>query len=107
LRGLQTRLTLDSAAALGEVVTIFIGADVKPYKVYKDLICYHSEYVRTVYNGRWKEAEAGVFIVRDMVTSRELGGCEDEECEKILDAYRHCEVEPEQEDHSPNSEIRE
>lgn len=54
------QLTLNSAVALGDVVTIAIGPGKKVYSIYKDLICLHSEDYRTVYNGRWKEAENGV-----------------------------------------------
>ncbi|KAH5442902.1 hypothetical protein HBI23_168830 [Parastagonospora nodorum] len=49
-------------AALGEVVTISIGTDQKIYHVHKDLICHYSEYFRTAYNGRWREAQDGVAL---------------------------------------------
>jgi hypothetical protein len=43
-------------------VKISIGPDKKIYTVHKDLICHYSEYFRTAYNGRWKEAEGGVAL---------------------------------------------
>jgi hypothetical protein len=49
-------------AALGDIVAISIGPDKKLYNVHKDLICHHSEYFRTAYNGRWQESEKGVAL---------------------------------------------
>jgi hypothetical protein len=53
---------IGSDAARGEIVTISISPDKTLYKVYKDLVCYHAEYFRTAYNGRWKESEEGVVL---------------------------------------------
>ncbi|KAH6875204.1 hypothetical protein BKA58DRAFT_409709 [Alternaria rosae] len=50
------------AAAQGEIVTVFIGPKKKRYIVHKDVICYHSEYFRAAFNGRWKEFEEGVTL---------------------------------------------
>jgi hypothetical protein len=52
----------DSVAAQGEIVTIFVGPEKKRYSIHKDVICHHSEYFRTAYNGRWKEADEGVTL---------------------------------------------
>ncbi|KAI4919366.1 hypothetical protein J4E90_001499 [Alternaria incomplexa] len=49
-------------AAKGEIVTIFIGPEKKRYNIHKDVICHHSEYFRTAYNGRWKESDEGVTL---------------------------------------------
>jgi hypothetical protein len=51
-----------SAITKGEIATIAIGPQKKLYHVHKALICHHSDYFRTVYNGRWKEAEDGVAL---------------------------------------------
>ncbi|KAF1835098.1 hypothetical protein BDW02DRAFT_455322, partial [Decorospora gaudefroyi] len=51
-----------SSAAQGQLVTIAIGPEKIPYHIHKDVICHHSEYFRTAYNGRWKEAEEGVTL---------------------------------------------
>jgi hypothetical protein len=51
-----------SSAARDEVVAIAIGPEKKLYHIHKDLFCHHSEYFRTAYNGRWKEAEDGVVL---------------------------------------------
>lgn len=51
-----------STAALGDIVTVTVGPEKKQYKIYKDLICYHSEYFRKAFNGPWKEAEEGVVL---------------------------------------------
>jgi hypothetical protein len=56
---------MHSDVAMGKVVTIIIGPEKKAYSVHKGLICYYSEYFRTVHNGQWKEAEDGVSL--DMV----------------------------------------
>jgi len=53
---------MNSAAATGEIVTIFIGPQKKRYNIHKDIICHHSEYFRAAYNGRWKEADEGVTL---------------------------------------------
>jgi len=58
----RTETGLSSDAALGGVVKISIGPDKKMYNVHKNLICHHSEYFRTAYNGHWKEAEDGVAL---------------------------------------------
>ncbi|KAI4644107.1 uncharacterized protein J4E78_009691 [Alternaria triticimaculans] len=50
------------AAAQGEIVTIFIGPEKKRYNIHKDIICHHSEYFRTAFNGRWKESDEGVTL---------------------------------------------
>jgi hypothetical protein len=58
----QAMLTNTSDVALGEVVTISIGRKKRLYQVHMDLICHHSEYFRTAYNGRWRESEEGVVL---------------------------------------------
>jgi hypothetical protein len=55
-------LISNSVACQGEMVTVYIGPEKKPCNCHKDLICYHSEYFRTAYNGRWREAEEGVVL---------------------------------------------
>jgi hypothetical protein len=55
-------LTSNSVACQGEIVTVYIGPEKKPYNVHEDLICYHSEYFRTAYNGQRREAEEGVVL---------------------------------------------
>ncbi|KAI4685085.1 hypothetical protein J4E81_008897 [Alternaria sp. BMP 2799] len=50
------------AAAQGEIVTIFIGPEKKRYNIHKDIICHHSEYFRTAFNGHWKESDEGVTL---------------------------------------------
>ncbi|KAI4681760.1 uncharacterized protein J4E84_007355 [Alternaria hordeiaustralica] len=51
-----------SSATRGEIVTIFIGPEKKRYNIHKDIICHHSEYFRTSFNGRWKESDEGVTL---------------------------------------------
>jgi hypothetical protein len=63
---------IDSDAALGEVVTIAIGPEKKEFKIHEDLICHHSEYFRTAYNGRWKEADEGVALAEVEVDAFKL-----------------------------------
>jgi hypothetical protein len=58
----KLELTSDSDAAMGEIVAISIGPEKKLFRVHKDLICHHSEYFRTAYNGQWKESESGVAL---------------------------------------------
>jgi hypothetical protein len=53
---------MKSVATRGEVVTILIGPKKKRYIIHKDIICHHSEYFRTAYNGRWKESDEGVSL---------------------------------------------
>jgi hypothetical protein len=53
---------MNSAAAKGEVVVIFVGPTKKRYTIYKDIICHHSEYFRAAYSGRWKESDEGVTL---------------------------------------------
>ncbi|CAO2658459.1 Nn.00g061820.m01.CDS01 [Neocucurbitaria sp. VM-36] len=49
-------------AARGEVVSIAIGPEKKVFRIHKDILCYHSEYFRTAYSGRWKDATEGVAL---------------------------------------------
>ncbi|KAH6858575.1 hypothetical protein AA0119_g8052 [Alternaria tenuissima] len=49
-------------ATTGEVVAIAIGPNKKVFRLHKDILCRESEYFRTAYNGRWKEAEEGVTL---------------------------------------------
>ncbi|KAI4629083.1 uncharacterized protein J4E87_003344 [Alternaria ethzedia] len=51
-----------STVAKGEIVTIFVGYEKKRYNIHKDIICHHSEYFRTAFNGRWKESDEGVTL---------------------------------------------
>jgi hypothetical protein len=52
----------NSAAAKGEIVTIFISPKKKRYLIHKDIICHHSEYFQSAYNGHWKESDEGVTL---------------------------------------------
>ncbi|CAN9306628.1 unnamed protein product [Alternaria sp. RS040] len=49
-------------ATTGEVVAIAIGPNKEVFRLYKDMLCSESEYFRTAYNGRWKEADEGVTL---------------------------------------------
>ncbi|RYN21299.1 hypothetical protein AA0113_g5373 [Alternaria arborescens] len=58
----QVAPILGSAAANGEMVTVFIGPTRKRYSIYKDLICHHSEYFRVAFNGLWQESDKGLTL---------------------------------------------
>ncbi|KAL1797231.1 hypothetical protein ACET3X_003837 [Alternaria dauci] len=51
-----------SEATVGDVVAIAIGPQKQVFQVHKEILCKKSEYFRTAYNGRWKEAEEGVTL---------------------------------------------
>ena len=41
----------------GAIVTIYVGAEKKPFAIHKDLICQYSKYFNAAFNGRFEEAE--------------------------------------------------
>ncbi|KAF1946183.1 hypothetical protein EJ02DRAFT_431095 [Clathrospora elynae] len=51
-----------SVAACGEIVSVTVGPEKQIVNLHKTLICYHSEYFRTAFNGLWKESDEGVMI---------------------------------------------
>ncbi|KAE8856744.1 hypothetical protein PTNB73_09466 [Pyrenophora teres f. teres] len=49
----------------GEIITVFIGPSKKRYLIHKDLICHHSEYFHTAYEGQkglWENPDQSVTL---------------------------------------------
>ncbi|KAF1955468.1 hypothetical protein CC80DRAFT_415410, partial [Byssothecium circinans] len=57
-----------SVAASGDIVSITVGPDKKQFRVHKDTLCHHSEYLRTVFNGRWAESDNKAVVLEDVDT---------------------------------------
>src|ERR1041384_375834 len=47
-------------------VEIIVGEEEKPFMVYKELVCFHSEYFRGAFEGSFRESEEKSIVLDDV-----------------------------------------
>ncbi|KAF2099239.1 hypothetical protein NA57DRAFT_76469 [Rhizodiscina lignyota] len=47
------------------IVTVLVGSEKKPFYLYKEVLCHHSEYFRNAFNGEFREASKRELVLDD------------------------------------------